>query len=250
VTFERRDRVAVIRFATASRVNPLSIPLMREIIEACRAFDDDGGTAAAVVTGRSDCFSAGLDLRSNATRAMAKGELDERRALAETGRRMLGALAGLAPVTIAAIEGPCLGGGLALAAALDFRIAGRAAVFGAPEVGVGLSMGWGSLAQLSAVIGVQAARRLVLAGERLDASQALQLGFVDRMAEDGDALGAALGFASRIAAQPVAPLRMAKRALGAMIEASGTALALDTDQFVASASSEAFAKSLSRFAKG
>jgi len=249
VTVERRGRIAIIRFTATARVNPLSVPLMRDLITACRLFDDDAQMGAIIVTGRPDAFSAGLDLRSDETRRMAEGGLDERRALADTGRRLLDAVANLAPVTVAAIEGPCLGGGLALAAAADFRVAGRGAIFGAPEVGVGLSMGWGSLAHLAAAIGIQAARRLVLAGERLDATQARQAGLVERAVEDGEACNAALSFASEVSEQPVAPLRMAKRALATMVKASGTALALDTDQFIASASSDTFAASLDVFAK-
>jgi enoyl-CoA hydratase/carnithine racemase len=202
-----------------------------------------------VVSGRDEAFSGGLDLRDEATRGMAQAELEERRALAETGRRLLDTLGGLAPVTIAAIEGPCLGGGLALAAALDFRVAGRSAVFGAPEVAVGLNMGWGSLGSLAAVAGVQVTRRLVLAGARLDTAQAQAAGLIDEVAPDGEALDRALAFATRMAAYPVAPLRMAKRAFAAMVQASGTATALDTDQFVAAAGSPEFSATLARFAQ-
>jgi enoyl-CoA hydratase/carnithine racemase len=249
VTVQRRGAVAVLRVAGSGRANPLSVAVMRDVVAAARFFEDDAGTAAVVVTGRDDVFSAGLDLRDDHTRRMAEGALEERRMLAATGRRMLDALSELAPITIGAIEGPCLGGGLAVAAALDFRVAGRSALFGAPEVAAGLNMAWGSLAPLAAIVGVQGARRMVLAGERLDAAQGKAAGLVDELADDGQALGAALAFAERVAAFPVAPLRMAKRALAAIVEAAGTATALDTDQFVAAASSQAFAGSLARFAK-
>jgi enoyl-CoA hydratase/carnithine racemase len=249
VTLEQRGPVAIIRFAGPSRANPLSIGIMRDLIAAARHFEDDARTAAVVVTGGAEVFSGGLDLRDGDTRRMAEGALEERRALADTGRRLLDTFSGLAAVTIAAIEGPCLGGGLALAAALDFRVAGRAAVFGAPEVAVGLNMGWGSLGSLAAVAGVQATRRLVLAGERLDAAQAQAAGLIDDVARDDGALELALAWAERVAAYPVAPLRMAKRALAAIVQASGTATSLDTDQFVAAASSPEFARALDRFAK-
>ena len=141
VAIERRDASAVIRLVRPdARVNPLSTAVMRDLIEAARRFEDDAKTAAVVVTGRPEVFSAGLDLRDAETRELLFGDLERRRALAETGRRLLDAIAGLAPVTVAAIEGPCLGGGLAVVAALDFRIAGRSARFGAPEVSVGLNV--------------------------------------------------------------------------------------------------------------
>ncbi|MDQ4060830.1 MAG: enoyl-CoA hydratase/isomerase family protein [Pseudomonadota bacterium] len=250
VTVEQRGALAIVRFARAeSRANPLSAAVMRDLIEAARSFDDDARTGAIVVTGRPETFSAGLDLRDPETAELTSADLDRRRVLADAGRRLLEALSGLAPVTVAAIEGPCLGGGLALAATLDFRVASGNALFGAPEVAVGLSMGWGSLAHLSAVAGVQATRRLVLAGERLTAEQALAAGLVDRIAEEGGALEAACEFARRVAALPLAPLRMAKRAIAAIVQAGGAATALDVDQFVAAAGSEQFSETLGTFAK-
>jgi enoyl-CoA hydratase/carnithine racemase len=248
VSVERRDAVAVVRFAGPSRANPLSVAIMRDLIAAARLFEDDARTAAVVLMGRDEAFSGGLDLRDDETRRIADAGLEERRMLAETGRRLLDTFSGLAPVTVAAIEGPCLGGGLALVAGLDFRVAGRGAVFGAPEVAVGLNMGWGSLAPLCAVAGVQVARRLVLAGERLDAEQARAAGLLDEIAPDGGALDGALALAARLSAYPVAPLRMAKRALAAIVQASGAATALDTDQFVAAAAAPDFVRSLDRFA--
>lgn len=248
VTVERRDAVAIIRFAGPSRANPLPVALMRDLVAAARLFEDDAHTAVVVLTGRDDAFCGGLDLRDGDTRRIADAALEERRMLAETGRRLLDTFSALAPVTVAAIEGPCLGGGLALAAALDFRVAGRSAVFGAPEVAVGLNMGWGSLAPLAAVAGVQVARRLVLGGERLDAEQARAVGLLDEIAPGG-ALDGALAFAGRLAEYPVAPLRMAKRALAAIVQASGAATALDTDQFVAAAAAPDFVRTLDRFAK-
>ena len=250
VTVERRGAVAIIRFVRAdSRANPLSIAAMRDLIEAARSFEEDARTGAIVVTGRPETFSAGLDLRDRETAELISADLDRPSLLADVGRRMIQALTGLAPVTIAAIEGPCLGGGLALAAALDFRVASRIATFGAPEVAVGLSMGWGSLAHLSAAAGVQATRRLVLAGERLTAEQALAAGLADRIVEEGGTLEAACELAERIAALPTAPLRMAKRAIAAIVHTGGAATALDVDQFVASAASEQFGATLGAFAK-
>jgi enoyl-CoA hydratase/carnithine racemase len=96
---------------------------------------------------------------------------------------------------------------------------------------------------------VQVTRRLVLAGDRLDTAQAQAAGLVDEVAPDGAALDHALAMAARLSAYPVAPLRMAKRALVAIVQASGTATALDTDQFVAAAGSAPFEAALARFAE-
>jgi hypothetical protein len=84
---------------------------------------------------------------------------------------------------------------------------------------------------------------------QLDAGEALGLGLLDRVVDDGTALDAALALAERLAAFPRAPLRMAKRAIAALVQASGAATALDVDQFVAAASSDAFAASLRAFRK-
>lgn len=251
VTLARLGRIAHLRFDRAdSKVNALSTAAMRDLIAAARAFEDDAGTAVVVLSGKPQVFSGGFDLRDAGSRALDPATpLAERRVAAEVGARLVEAWWRAGPVTVAAIDGPCIGGGLALATALDFRVAGRGARFAAPEIARGLAMGWGSLPRIAAVIGVQATRRVVLAGAELDAEAALAAGLADRLADAGAAEAAALAFAEDLAAQPAAQLRMAKRTLNAAALDGAAAVALDVDQTLAAAASPEFLRTLREFGR-
>ncbi|HSG34683.1 MAG TPA: enoyl-CoA hydratase/isomerase family protein, partial [Sphingomonadaceae bacterium] len=175
--------------------------------------------------------------------------LAEKRALAEHGPRLARAWAGLEMPTIAAIEGPCLAGGLALVAMCDFRVAGGSARFGAPEVQVAHNMGWHSVPRLVRLVGVQATRRILLAGEEWNAEEAKRLGFVDYLAPEGKALDEALGLAERIATQPAMATRMVKRQIDAAAHGEDWGIsAFDKDQQIVAWTSEDFAAARARFA--
>lgn len=230
-----------------SRVNALSAAVIRDLVAAARSFEDDAETAVVILRGKPSIFSGGFDLKDRETHGLADAPLAARRVVAELGGRMLEAWWSVAPVTIAAVEGPCLGGGLVLAATLDFRVAGQGARFGAPELERGLAMGWSSLPRLQTLLGLAATRRIVLAGGELDAQAALAAGFVEEVAAQGAATDAALRLAATLARRPTAQLRMAKRAINAVALGGAAAVALDADQAVAAAASPEFTQTLAAF---
>src|SRR5690606_19315472 len=125
-----------------------------------------------VLAGARNIFSAGMDLAEPAVDRMSAMSFAERRMLAEHGPRLARAGAGIEAPTIAAIEGPCLAGGLALVAMCDFRVAADGARFGAPEVEVAHNMGWHTVPRLVAIVGVQATRRILMTGEQWSAQEA------------------------------------------------------------------------------
>jgi enoyl-CoA hydratase/carnithine racemase len=249
VTVTRYGRVARVAFERIdNRVNALSAALIRDLIEVARLFEHDTETAAVVLSGKPTIFSAGFDLKDAETRQLAEGPAAERRAVAQLGPRLVNAWAHMDPVTVAAIEGPCFGGGLALAAVCDFRIGGAGARFAAPEVERGLNMGWGSVPRLIGLLGVPATRRIVLKGESFSASQAEAAGLLDEVVADGTAANAALRWAQTIASRPLAQLKMAKLAINAAAFQAGTAaVALDADQFMAAAATDEFRAALDAF---
>ena len=215
VTIERHGAVAIIRFDRKGRANALSFSIMRELIAAARSFEDDAETAAIVVTGAQQVFSGGMDLKDDVWDRLPEFPVAEQRKIAAQGPRLARAFMSLEPVTIVAVEGPCFAGGLALAAMCDFRIAAEDAKFAAPEVAVGLNMAWHSVPRLVRLVGVQATRRLLLAGARWDTAEATRLGFLDEVVATGSAEAAALAMAERIAARPQVATRMVKRAIEA-----------------------------------
>jgi enoyl-CoA hydratase/carnithine racemase len=126
---------------------------------------------------------------------------------------------------VGVIHGYCLGGGLELALATDLRIADATAVFGLPEVALGIIPSSGGLTRLVRMLGTARARELVLLGKRIDAAEARGLGLVSEVTPAGKALDRALELAADLAAKPALALTVAKQAIDAVAESS-TAAAL------------------------
>ena len=144
-----QGRVAVVRFDRGDNINALSNQAMRELRDVCRDFEDDLETTVVILTGTAKAFSAGFDLKDPEGRqreSLAVGKRIHRQRL---GPRMCKAWQDMDQVTIAAIEGHCIGGGAALVVSLDFRTCGKSAHFRIPEVELGMNMSWGSIPRAS-----------------------------------------------------------------------------------------------------
>jgi len=206
-----QGRIAVVRFDRGDGVNAFSYQAMRELRDVPRDFEDDLDTSVVILTGSAKAFSAGFDLKDpegRARRAMDLGAL--RRAL-KVGPRMTRAWQDMEQITIAAIEGHCIGGGAALVVALDFRFCGQGAHFRIPEVELGMNMSWGSIPRMLALMGpARTKQAVILASDRIPAADALAWGLVEKVVDDGQVLAAAMAFAERIARQPPIPVRMTK----------------------------------------
>lgn len=201
--------------------NALSMELLGEIITASEWFTAQSQVKVVIVRGAGRSFSAGADLTSFAAVA---GEADEagRRDAADLGRRAAEALTNTRPVTIAAVHGHCVGGGLVLAAACDLRLAAADTFFSIPEVDLGIPLAWGGIPRLVREIGPAATRELVLTCRPFSAAEAKELGFLNRAVpvEDLDAEAAAL--ADRLAGQPAYSLELTKRHVNEVLEESGS----------------------------
>jgi enoyl-CoA hydratase len=136
----------------------------------------------------------------------------------------------LPQITIAAVEGPAVGGGGILALAADFRVMAEGAFFQFPEVRLGMTLGWGGLPLLSSLIGPTRAKRALFANERIGEQDALNMGLCDTIAPVGGAVEAAKLFAQTIAECPPLALRMTKRAIDQEHRANWAA-PYEADQF-------------------
>ena len=233
-------RVAVVRLDRGDRINALSPVVMRELRAAAQSFEEDPATSVVVLTGNAHVFSAGFDLKDAEGKARGSMGLGERRAALKIGPRLCRAWWEMEQVTIAAIEGPCIGGGVALAASLDFRFCGEGAHFRVPEIALGMNMSWGSLPRLVALMGpARTKQAVILAADRISAAEAREWGLVEKVVADGSALTEAMAFAERIAAMPPVSVAMTKatinRIAGALDE---LATHMDTDQFALASLSE------------
>ena len=204
-------RIAAVRLDRGDAINALSPEAMRQLRAAALGFEDDVATSVVILTGNARIFSAGFDLEDPEGRERGELGLGPRRAALRVGPRMCRAWWDMEQVTIAAIEGPCIGGGVALAASLDFRFCGTSAHFRIPEVALGMNMSWGSLPRLLALMGpARTKQAVILSSDRIPAADALDWGLVEKVVDDGQALTAAMEFAERIARQPPIPVRMTK----------------------------------------
>jgi enoyl-CoA hydratase/carnithine racemase len=120
-------RIAVVRFDRGDGINALSPEALRQLTDAARSFEDDGATSVVVLTGGAKSFTAGFDLKDPEGRARKTMDLGALRRHLKLGPRLTRAWQEIEQITIGAIEGFCIGGGVALAVALDFRIIGRSA---------------------------------------------------------------------------------------------------------------------------
>lgn len=202
VSIEREDRVATVTFDRGNRLNPLSLKAIEELTDAALNFRDDLETSAIVLrTPDGSGFSAGRDLADPAMELRRDKPMLARRHAAGAGKRLCAAWEGLEQFTIAAIEWFAIGGGLALAAAFDLRVMGRSAHFRAPEVALGLSMSWGTIPRLVALVGPARAKQILCLGnDRIEAADALAWGLAQEVVEDGQAATRALELAARAAA--------------------------------------------------
>jgi enoyl-CoA hydratase/carnithine racemase len=212
VDVARTGPVAVITLNREAKLNALSTAV-EAALDA--ALDEARGARAIVITGGPRAFSAGADV----------GEMrDQDPAAILAYYRATGAVyervAALAQPTVAAIAGWCLGGGLELALACDFRVAEESARFGLPEVRIGILPSSGGTHRLARLVGPARAKELVLLRERIDATEAAALGLVTETVADGAGLDRALAMAAELAALPPLAVAVAKQAIDAMPEAS------------------------------
>lgn len=247
VTSERRGDIAVVRFDRQGRGNALSFPIMDALTETATALARDRSLAAVVFTGAPTIFTSGMDLRQPIWDRIEELSLEERHQLTTYGPKLVRAIGSIEVPTIAAIEGICFGGGMAMVAFCDFRIAARNARFAAPEVGVGLHMTWHSVPRLVRLIGAQATRRLLLTPAEWTAEQAEGANFIDDIVDPGRAVAAAIALAETIAARPRLATRFVKRGIEAATHGGDTLLSAgDSDLLLAMSVSEDFKKGRAR----
>jgi enoyl-CoA hydratase/carnithine racemase len=241
VIIEQEGPIAVVRMNRPARRNALSIEFMRTLTRTAEALRDEVATDVVLLTGGGGSFSAGADLKDEERWSIASKSLVDQREIAQTGYRMARAWEELPQITIAAIEGYAIGGGLALALACDWRVLAEDAFISLPEIGLGIPLTWGTLPRLIALGGPARAKRLTILCERIGAQDALQMGFVDYVAARGAALEQARQVAARVLEMPRAAVRMSKETVNATAYAlAHLASHAGADQFnLAAASPEA-----------
>jgi enoyl-CoA hydratase len=233
-------RIAVVRFDRGDGINALSPEAMRQLTAVARSFEDDGDTSVVVLTGSAKTFSAGFDLKDSEGRARRTMDLGALRRALKVGPRLTRAWQEMEQVTIGAIEGFCIGGGVALAVALDFRVMASNAHMRVPEIGLGMNMSWQSVPRMLHLIGpARTKQAVILADQRISAQDAYEWGLVEQVAEPGKAFDAAMALAEKVARQPPMSVAMTKLTVNRLAHAlDDLAAHMDLDQFALASQSE------------
>jgi enoyl-CoA hydratase/carnithine racemase len=201
LSIERRDDVAVVTLRRPEKRNALSIELRLEIADAFGRLSDDAGVGCIVLTGAGPAFCSGMDTDQFG------GDLEHRRKLVETSTVAFEAIGECRRPIVAAVNGPALAGGFALALLCDIRIAAQSAVFGYPELPRGIPP---SYAAARAVLPATVAQDLCLTGRLVKAEEAQKLGIVREVVR-GDLVTRALELGERIAGLPRKAILETKR---------------------------------------
>ncbi len=168
--------VAVIRFNRPAARNPLSLATLIELKESFSTMAADPDIEAVIFTGADDVFASGADIRELTT-------LDSWSAVefSKTGQELFQTIADARQITIAAINGYCMGGALDLALACDIRVASAHAVFAHPGARLGIITGWGGTQRLPRLIGKARALEFFATARRVASEEALEIGLVTQI---------------------------------------------------------------------
>lgn len=219
LTLQIAGRLALVSLNRPAARNALSRALMRELTACARELADRTDVDVVILTGSETCFSAGADLKdANAWADESLGTV-ERREIAATGFRMCKAWEEMPQITIAAVEGFAVGGGLALSLACDWRVMAEDAFVSLPEIALGIPLTWGTIPRLVNLLGPAKAKRLAILCERFTAADALAIGLADYTAPGGQALAKARAVAAQTLAMPAAAVRMSKESANAVATA-------------------------------
>jgi enoyl-CoA hydratase/carnithine racemase len=215
-------RIGRLTLEQADKLNPLGTTTLAEIAAAAAWFDTTKASVV-IVTGAGRAFSSGFDLREFAGRGPTRDEEgsgpSSNRTAADLGRRMAEAMERMSALTIAAIKGPCVGGGLVLAAVCDIRVAADDTEFSIPEVDLGIPLAWGGIPRLVREIGPALTRELVLTCRPFDAEEARSLGFVNRVVPRAELEDSVDALAAELAGKAPFVVRSTKRQVAEAVEA-------------------------------
>jgi enoyl-CoA hydratase/carnithine racemase len=208
-------RLGLVHLTRPAARNALSRALMQALTDTAHDFGARTDIDAVILTGDNTCFSAGADLKDANAWADESLSTVERRQVAGTGYRLCRAWEEMPQITIAAIEGYAVGGGLALSLACDWRVMATDAFVSLPEIALGIPLTWGTIPRLTNLLGPAKAKRLTILCERFGPEDALDMGLIDYVAPKGGALARARDIAAQALAMPAAAVRMSKESVNA-----------------------------------
>ena len=221
VTLEQKGPVGVITMNRPEALNALNDQVLQDLDQVLDQVEENEEILVAVVTGAGRSFVAGADIGQMSTLTAV-----EAKKFGILGNKIFLKLENLSKPTIAAVNGFALGGGCELSMACDIRIASEKAKFGQPEVGLGITPGFGGTQRLPRIVGAANAMELILTAKTINAAQAKEMGLVSHVYAPEELMDKAMELANAIAANAQVAVRQSKAAIRRGLQtdmATGTA---------------------------
>jgi enoyl-CoA hydratase len=217
--------IRIIKISRPSQLNALNTATLKELAIALQKEANDPSCRVLILTGSGEkAFIAGADIAEMKDKSPSEGVL-----FAQLGHEVTKLLELMPKPTIAAVNGYALGGGTEMAIACDFIIASDKAVFGQPEVGLGIIPGFGATIRLAKFVGLPMAKELIFSGRRIKADEAKQLGLVNHVYPAENFLAQVLELAKSISTQSHPAVAKCKQLMNEFSESSGLHFKLDAE---------------------
>ena len=214
VLLEKKGNIAVATINRPKALNALNSEVLADLGELVEIVKADSEIRALVITGSGEkAFVAGADIGEMSTLTVAEGE-----AFGKKGNDVFRKLETLPIPVIAAINGFALGGGCELSMSCDIRICADTAVFGQPEVGLGITPGFGGTQRLARLVSPGMAKQLIYTARNIKADEALRIGLVNAVYPAEELMAAAEKMAATIAANAPIAVRACKKAINEGLE--------------------------------
>jgi len=208
VLYEVKDNIAVLTINRPEALNALNTDVLSDLSEAVSRAKSDDSVYVLIITGAGKSFVAGADISQ-----MKDFSPVQAKAFARDADDLFSEIENMPKPVIAAVNGYALGGGCELALSCDIRLAGTKAKFGQPEVGLGITPGFGGTQRLPRTVGASKAKELIFTAQTIGADEALRIGLVSAVLPDEELLEAALKMAGAIASNAQIAVRQSKDAI-------------------------------------
>ena len=225
---EKKNKIAIISFTREKSLNALNQSTLEELIDLNRKINSDTNIKAVIYRAEGIHFSAGADIKEK-PKASSKIKTWK----TNLGKEAIESILKLDQITLASLNGYCLGGAACIATACDFRIASLETTVAYPEIDLGMNLNWLGLPLLLRLIGPARTKKMVISGEAEDATTLFDWGFIDKICETGELDKTTLKFAKKFTSKDTIPAQMIKRSINALTYQNDQAIMhMDYDQFL------------------
>jgi enoyl-CoA hydratase len=208
IDVKRDGGVALLTIDRPEALNAMNVAMLHELSDAIDQIEADASVRVLVITGAGRAFVAGADIGH-----MSEFSPQQAKEWSELGQGTVSKLENMKKPVIAAVNGYALGGGTEMALACDIRVASEKAVFGQPEVLLGMIAGFGGTQRLTRLVGPGMAKEMLFTGDRYGAQAALQMGLVNKVVPAENLLDYCMDIAERIASRGPQAVRLSKEAV-------------------------------------